>query len=306
MQPANTLEELKSVILRNIGVVGSMLVRRVAYWLLNLFPSNQFKFKIFWVDSDAHVRGSTSSSLGGTGAIIAAPIQIATPEVGDDDSDEDFIGNTDESSESSDGSEFVPESQARQGFLLPTPSPIPDSSSVGSHFHTLNLDDMVEEPMEEFGEGGEDYDLDGGSKFRVGHLFSTREAVHMAVKNYNIRRASEYRVVESDPYKYVCRCKRYNAGCPWSLRVALRTNLGYWYGDAEVWGTARLFGTVNVLRSRSVRRQTDLQLHLADNKGQSFRAHSSLAIRPSIELLLHAVLQEGLVGQAEGNREVVW
>ncbi|MED6178642.1 hypothetical protein PIB30_109536, partial [Stylosanthes scabra] len=62
----------------------------------------------------------------------------------DDDSDEDFVGNTDESSESSDGSEFVPESQARQGFLLPAPSPIPDLSSVGSHFHMLNLDEMTE------------------------------------------------------------------------------------------------------------------------------------------------------------------
>ncbi|MED6164335.1 hypothetical protein PIB30_088828, partial [Stylosanthes scabra] len=58
--------------------------------------------------------GSTSSSRGGLGpdAIIAAPIQFANPEVGDDDSDEDFVANTDESSESSDGSEFVPESQA--------------------------------------------------------------------------------------------------------------------------------------------------------------------------------------------------
>ncbi|MED6164704.1 hypothetical protein PIB30_092758 [Stylosanthes scabra] len=56
MQPVNTLEELKSVILRNMGAVGSTLVRRVAYRLLNLFPPNQFKFKIFWVDSDAHVR----------------------------------------------------------------------------------------------------------------------------------------------------------------------------------------------------------------------------------------------------------
>ncbi|MED6176306.1 hypothetical protein PIB30_086871 [Stylosanthes scabra] len=160
MQPVNTLEELKSTILRNMGAVGSMLVRRVAYRLLNLFPPNQFKFKIFWVDSDAHVRamfelhrrygsrdvmelltkmqtvnvdaeGSTSSSQGGPGAIIATPIQFATPEVGDDDSDKDFVGNTDESSESSDGSEFVPESQTRQDFLLPAPSPIPDLSSVG-------------------------------------------------------------------------------------------------------------------------------------------------------------------------------
>ncbi|MED6200038.1 hypothetical protein PIB30_081392 [Stylosanthes scabra] len=132
--------------------------------------------------------GPSSSSQCGPGAIIAAPIRMATPESGEDDSDEDFVGNTDESSESSDGSEFVPESQARQ-----------------------------------------DYDLDGGAEFRIGHRFSTREAVHMAVKNYNIRRASEYRVVESDPYKYVCRCKRYDAGCPWSLRVALRRNLGHWY-----------------------------------------------------------------------------
>ncbi|MED6211221.1 hypothetical protein PIB30_071651, partial [Stylosanthes scabra] len=232
----------------------------------------------------------------------------------DDDSDEDFVGNTDESSESSDGSEFVSESQARQGFLLPAPSPIPDLSSVGSHFHTLNLDEMTEVQREGFGGGGEDYDLDGGSEFQIGHRFSTREAVHMAVKNYNIRRASEYRMVESGPNKYVCRCKRYDAGCPWSLRVALRTNLGHWYvlvdivdivheqGGAEVWWTARLFGTVNVLRSRSVRRQTDLQLHLADNKGQSCCVHFGVAICPSTELLLHAVLQEGLDGEAEGNR----
>ncbi|MED6141326.1 hypothetical protein PIB30_102280 [Stylosanthes scabra] len=119
MQPVNTLEELKCVILRNMGAAGAMSVRRVAYRLLNLFPPNQFKFKIFWVDSDAHVRamfelhrrygsrevtelltemetvnvdaaGPSSSSRGGPGAIIAAPIQIATSEGGDDDCDEDL------------------------------------------------------------------------------------------------------------------------------------------------------------------------------------------------------------------------
>ncbi|MED6123982.1 hypothetical protein PIB30_054669 [Stylosanthes scabra] len=53
-----TLEELKSVILRNMGLgaVGTSLVRRVAYRLLNVFPPDSFKFKIFWVDSDEHVR----------------------------------------------------------------------------------------------------------------------------------------------------------------------------------------------------------------------------------------------------------
>ncbi|MED6114442.1 hypothetical protein PIB30_080247 [Stylosanthes scabra] len=121
MQLVNTLEELKSAILCNMGAVGSMIVRRVAYRLFNLFPPNQFKFKIFWVDGDAHVRamfelhrryGSRDVMELLTEVRQAHP-KFATPEVGDDDSDEDFVGNTDESSESSDGSEFVSESQTR-------------------------------------------------------------------------------------------------------------------------------------------------------------------------------------------------
>ncbi|MED6166397.1 hypothetical protein PIB30_108845, partial [Stylosanthes scabra] len=39
-----------------MGAVGTMLVKRVAYRLLNIFPLNQFKFKIFWVEGDEHVR----------------------------------------------------------------------------------------------------------------------------------------------------------------------------------------------------------------------------------------------------------
>ncbi|MED6174634.1 hypothetical protein PIB30_070912 [Stylosanthes scabra] len=107
------------------------------------------------------------------------------------DSDEDFVGSMDDSSKSSDVLEFVPESQMMRGFFLPAPASIPDLSSVCSHFHTLHLYDMEEELRERFGDGGEDYDVDGGPEFRVGHRFSTREVVHMGVKNYNIRRASE-------------------------------------------------------------------------------------------------------------------
>ncbi|MED6171645.1 hypothetical protein PIB30_042600, partial [Stylosanthes scabra] len=255
MQPVNTLEELKATILRNMGVAGrTMLVRRVAYQLLNIFPPNQFKFKIFWVDGDEHVRGifdlhrrygtrevmelltemqtmgvdvgGSARSVGGdAGVIPCSPIDFTVPEVPmqselneGEDSDEEYVGDTEESSESSDGTEFVPESQCRRDFLLPAPAPIPDLSSVSSHFQTLYLDDMAEQPREGYGGGGEDYDVDGGQEFRVGHRFCTREAVQMAVKNYNIRRAFEYKVVESDPYKYVCRCKQYAAGCPWSIR----------------------------------------------------------------------------------------
>ncbi|MED6157313.1 hypothetical protein PIB30_022135 [Stylosanthes scabra] len=211
------LEELKSVILLNMGfgAVGTSLVRRVAYRLLNVFPPGPFKFKIFWVDSDEHVRALFDLHRSSNGVIPCSPIHCPGPEVpmpmdgnSGEDFDEEFMPDIEESSESSDGSEFVPESQSRRGFLLPAPAPIPDLSSVNSHFHALHLEDMDEEPMEGFDGGGDYYDVDGGEEFRVGHRFSKREAVHLGVKNYNIRRASEYRVVESDPYKYVCRCKR--------------------------------------------------------------------------------------------------
>ncbi|MED6217708.1 hypothetical protein PIB30_020163 [Stylosanthes scabra] len=182
MQPVNTLEELKTVILRNMGVAGgTMLVKRVAYRLLNIFPPNQFKFKIFWVDGDEHVRrmfdlhrrygtreimelltemqtmgvdvGGSSSSVGGAAAVIpCSPIHFTAPEApmqfelnDGEDSDEDFVRDTEESSESSDA-----------------PAPIPDLSSVSSHFQTLYLDDMGEQPREGFGGGEEDYDVDGG------------------------------------------------------------------------------------------------------------------------------------------------
>ncbi|RYR33499.1 hypothetical protein Ahy_A10g048104 [Arachis hypogaea] len=77
--------------------------------------------------------------------------------------------------------------------------------------------------------GKEDYNLDGGVDFRVGHIFKSRNAVMQGVKNYSIHRSAEYRVVDSDRLKYYVRCQQHAAGCPWSLRVALRQNLGYWY-----------------------------------------------------------------------------
>ncbi|MED6194370.1 hypothetical protein PIB30_027880 [Stylosanthes scabra] len=147
MQPVNTLEELKSIILRNMGVVsGTMLARRVTYRLLNIFPPNQFKFNIFWVDGDEHVRGmfdlhrrygtrevmelliemqtvdvdvgGPSSPVGGVaGVITCSPIHFTAPEASmqlelnsDKDSDEDFACDMEDSSESSDGTKFVPES----------------------------------------------------------------------------------------------------------------------------------------------------------------------------------------------------
>ncbi|MED6164152.1 hypothetical protein PIB30_086928, partial [Stylosanthes scabra] len=260
----DTLDELKNFILRTLGALGRKSIRRVAYRLLNILSPLEYKFKIFWLEGDVHVRamfelhrrydprrvmkflfetrdmvrceaGPSSAQAAPVGPIAAAPLRIATPDVSvdidsssEEGADGDYQGETDESSDSFDEADFVDETQVGRSFLLPASAAILDLASVSTHFHTLNLDAMEEEPREGHGGGGDDYaNLVGGEEFRVGHRFSCREAVQMAVKNYNIRRAAEYRVLESDQYKYVCRCKQHEAGCLWRVRVAMRTNHGY-------------------------------------------------------------------------------
>ncbi|RYQ92423.1 hypothetical protein Ahy_B09g098650 [Arachis hypogaea] len=89
---------------------------------------------------------------------------------------------------------------ARQGLgALCSASPhlIPVLLDVPSHYHALDLDAMHEKsPFSNTGK--DDYNLDGGVEFRVGHRFKSRDAVMQGVKNYSIRRSVEYRVVESD------------------------------------------------------------------------------------------------------------
>ncbi|MED6215371.1 hypothetical protein PIB30_113015, partial [Stylosanthes scabra] len=162
---------------------GGIWFRSATPMVFQMQPVNtleELKFKIFWVDGDEHVRrmfdlhrrygtrevmelltemqtmgvdvGGSSSSVGGAAAVIpCSPIHFTAldatmqSELNDgEDSDEDFVGDTEESSESSDGTKFVPESQCRWDFLLPAPAPILDLSSVSSHFQTLYLDDMGE------------------------------------------------------------------------------------------------------------------------------------------------------------------
>ncbi|MED6122817.1 hypothetical protein PIB30_043497 [Stylosanthes scabra] len=58
----------------------------------------------------------------------------------------------------------------------------------------------VHKPREKFvgssddiGGEGDNYDLDGGVELRVEYMFCSRDAVHIGVKNYGIRRAADYK-----------------------------------------------------------------------------------------------------------------
>ncbi|MED6193968.1 hypothetical protein PIB30_024147 [Stylosanthes scabra] len=167
-----------------------------------------YKFKLLWLEGDDHVHvmfdlhckygphqmmellaetlnvvrskgGPSSSKPCLAGAIPVPPLRITTLDISmeidsdsRDGSDGDYMGDTN------------------------FPS---DSFDEVHHFHTLNLDAMREEQRDGFGGGGKDYiNLDGGEEFMVGHRFSNKKVVHLEVKNYNIRRAAEYKVFESN------------------------------------------------------------------------------------------------------------
>ncbi|MED6224994.1 hypothetical protein PIB30_089484, partial [Stylosanthes scabra] len=118
----------------------------------------------------------------------------------------------------------TPATRCPHYILLALP-PFPRLEDVPCFFQQLDLDEgACVDPLK--AGMGNDYNTDGGAELRVGHRMRNREAVQTAVKNYSIRRNAEYRVIASDRIKYHCRCKHVEDGCPWSIRVTLRQNLG--------------------------------------------------------------------------------
>ncbi|MED6109909.1 hypothetical protein PIB30_037905 [Stylosanthes scabra] len=137
----DTLDEMKHIILRTMGVVGQKYVRRIQYILLDILPPLEYKFKLFWLEGDDHVRamfdmhhrygprqvmellterrnvgrsnsGASNSRSGLVGAIVAPPLRIATQEVSmeldlDNGSDEEYLGVTDDSSDRFEEAQYV-------------------------------------------------------------------------------------------------------------------------------------------------------------------------------------------------------
>ncbi|RYR16537.1 uncharacterized protein LOC107637195 [Arachis ipaensis] len=257
-----SLLELKSLILRNVDGSGRKEVGRVCDRLLASMGNGVFRFRLFWLYGDEHVRLMFDIH----GRIMAKQVMELSAEVGDvggdgfgqsdfvqddppfapplihvaslldymdvdgEEFDEDYVADSNDSDSSEDDDEeFVPDTpiEPSRRYLLSAPRPILALSLVPSHYHTLDMDAIQEKnPFSNTGE--DDYNLDEELEFSVGHILKSRDAVLQGVKNYSIRRSAEYRVLESDRLKYHVRCQQHESGCPLSLRVALRHNLGYW------------------------------------------------------------------------------
>ncbi|MED6202230.1 hypothetical protein PIB30_103227, partial [Stylosanthes scabra] len=72
-------------------------------------------------------------------------------------------------------------------------------------FTTLNLGAM--RPDNSYHQRGPDDDPT--SEFEVGQQFDNKEAILIAIKTYSIRRAIEYKILESDQLKYSVQCMQF-------------------------------------------------------------------------------------------------
>ncbi|XP_057740473.1 uncharacterized protein LOC130957639 [Arachis stenosperma] len=240
-QRVNTLSDLKSLILSKLGGTVAREIGRVAYRLLAPMGNGVFRFRLFQLQGNEHVRVmfnihgrimveqvmELSAEVGHSGSgpsihstyvqddrpLAPLPIHAAVPvdeaEEGEEESDEDYVADSgdSESSDGEDENECVPETPVSTAprHVLPPPLPISALLAVPSHYHSLDLDAMHERtPFLDTGE--EDYNLNGSVEFRVRHKFRTQEAVLQGVKSYSIRRSVEYRVIESDRLKYHVQC----------------------------------------------------------------------------------------------------
>ncbi|RYR42319.1 hypothetical protein Ahy_A08g038782 [Arachis hypogaea] len=213
------MSDLKSLILNKVGGTQVREIGRVAYRLLAHIENGVFLFRLFRLHRDEHVRltfnihGRIMCEQVQDDRPLAPPlIHVAIPEheaeEGEEEADEDYVADSanSESSNGGDEDEFVPETPAE---------------AVRLHLDTMHERNPISNSC------GVDYNLDSGVEFKVEHRFRSREAVLQGLKNYGIRRSTEYQVIESDRLKYHVQCRQADSGCQWSLRVALHQNIIY-------------------------------------------------------------------------------
>ncbi|XP_016185807.1 uncharacterized protein LOC107627491 [Arachis ipaensis] len=69
---------------------------------------------------------------------------------------------------------------------------------------------------------------DPTNEFKVGQQFENKEEVMLVVKRYNIKRAVEYKILESDQLKYDVQCIQFGPGCSWDIHIAYRRKQEKW------------------------------------------------------------------------------
>ncbi|MED6149406.1 hypothetical protein PIB30_062110 [Stylosanthes scabra] len=225
MWPVETLNDLQKKVMRNMRLSERTPILRMTYRFLVVLPDKSCRYRTRGLPRLVLVTSNPAPDI--EAPTTADLVDVVPPHehIGETESEGEDAGESEGGNSGAGNDEFVSATPISTRFLLPTPIPVPDLSTVDSHFHTLDLDVIEEDWLTDIGGGSDDYNLDGGVELRVGHRFCSREAVHMGVKNYSIRRAAEYKVLESDSMKYHCVCKQSANWCPWRIRISYRVNL---------------------------------------------------------------------------------
>ncbi|XP_057724710.1 uncharacterized protein LOC130940554 [Arachis stenosperma] len=91
---------------------------------------------------------------------------------------------------------------------------------------TLDLEAMHAPEFPEYVNVSKNYAANG--ELCVGMLFKNKEGVVQAIKNYSLSKSVDYKVHESEPATFYCKCKYFGSGCKWLVRVSFIKNKDVW------------------------------------------------------------------------------
>ncbi|RYR50114.1 hypothetical protein Ahy_A07g036689 isoform A [Arachis hypogaea] len=146
------------------------------------------------------------------------------------------------------------------------------------------------------------YGLTGERELELRLKFLNKDAAMLAIKNYNIRRSEEFKVVESDHTRYVCRCKLFGDQCCWMVRVA-KTRA------SRFWEIRKYQGPHSCLASATSQDYAQLDSNVIcqhifpHGSGKRDHLHQGVAGICGAGVQIQGVLQEGLASEAEGNSQ---
>ncbi|XP_016204688.1 uncharacterized protein LOC107645222 [Arachis ipaensis] len=236
--PQTSLQDLKNLILMHTGMVGKKEITKLTY-RMPIAVANSFAYQKMQIKSDQHV--SMMAPSPSFNAFVPREQNVAIREarlapsthVGFDRVPDAAIAGTSDEDDiedfSGDEAEAVPETQPLHVDVVPPTRVKPEgggvSSSTPAHYLSLNLGAMHSSNAED---KPSSYPLSGEMEFEIGLKFLNRETAMLVVKNYNIRRSAEYKVVESDQSRYVCRCKQFGDQCRWMVWVAKTRSSRFW------------------------------------------------------------------------------
>ncbi|XP_015939274.1 uncharacterized protein LOC107464824 [Arachis duranensis] len=244
---SNTLLDLKSSILQKLAAGGTKWVKKLFYKISIAVVSTGVQYEMFVLRTDEdmqvlfHCRQSFPKvriheflrSWNMESIVLYRPAGLVgaftsthpSPDVGhegESDRVENAMQEDDFDEEPADiGGDGEDE-------IATNPARCQPPSSAGTHeqpthYFTLDLG-AISQPTDSaptFGGRGL-YEENSVTEFQVGQSFHSKEEAVLTVKDYSIRRGVEYRVMESDHFKYHGRCKEFGKGCTWMIRISLR------------------------------------------------------------------------------------